>query len=389
MFYYENIIHEFSLKYFSSYEVLNWRKIYLENMDILIINAINKNNINQYGEKDIEKINEILNAKNFIIINKIFSILFHNDELFNNFFNILMKSIENYLMKDITNEFDFYNKIEIIYNIEKELLNMNNINFFFIDKRIDIKTIYHKLIFDIFCKDKNNSVNEIIIKAFDFIIKKTDNENEIKKYSNILFKYIDIITDYENFESLYIHSIINRSIEDVYDYIKEKKFIDDITAFSSQLAHYSYILQTLINNIKIKNIKNISITVIPSHCYYLYNLSCKPKICQKLLTNFHNIVVNELKLSENIKPIFQQGSIIFCINSKNLPGFHRIWIKSDILQFSILKYIGINNGKKFDNIKNEINLSDDLGRFILNEMMQYNLIIYNETEDSYCLNKNF
>ena len=59
------------------------------------------------------------------------------------------------------------------------------------------------------------------------------------------------------------------------------------------------------------------------------------------------------------------------------------------MQFSILKYIGINNGKKFDNIKNEINLSDDLGRFILNEMMQYNLIIYNETDDSYCLNKNF
>ena len=175
----------------------------------------------------------------------------------------------------------------------------------------------------------------------------------------------------------------------MYDYIKEKKFIDDITAFSSQISHYSYRLQTLINNIKRKNIKNISIIVIPSHCYYLYNLSCKPKICPKLLTNFHNIVVNELKLSENIKPIFQQGSIIFCINSKNLPNFQKVWIKSDILQFSILKYIGINNGKKFDNIKNEINLSDDLGRFILNEMMQYNLIIYNETDDSYCLNKNF
>ena len=42
-----------------------------------------------------------------------------------------MKSIEKYLMKEITKENDFYNKIEIIYNIEKELLNMNNINFFF------------------------------------------------------------------------------------------------------------------------------------------------------------------------------------------------------------------------------------------------------------------
>ena len=49
---------------------------------------------------------------------------------------------------------------------------------------------------------------------------------------------IDIIPDYENFESLYIHSIINRSIEDVYDYIKEKQFIDDITAFSTQISHY-------------------------------------------------------------------------------------------------------------------------------------------------------
>ena len=215
LFYYENIIHEISIKYFPSYNALNWRKNYLENLDTCIINTINKNNINNFNEKDIDKINEVLISKNYISINKIFSILFHNNELFNNFFNILMKSIEKYLMNEIVKENDFYNKIEIIYNIEKELLNINNNNFFFIDKKIDVKTIYHKLIFDIFCKDKNNSVNEIMVNAFDSIIRKTDNENELKKKSNILFKYIDIIPNYENFESLYIHSIINRSIEDI------------------------------------------------------------------------------------------------------------------------------------------------------------------------------
>ena len=93
--------------------------------------------------------------------------------------------------------------------------------------------------------------------------------------------------------------------------MKEKQFIDDITAFSTQISHYSYRLQTLINNIKRKNINNISITIIPSHCYYLYNLSCKPNICQKLLDQFKSVVTNDLKLSENIKPIFQQGSIFF------------------------------------------------------------------------------
>ena len=171
--------------------------------------------------------------------------------------------------------------------------------------------------------------------------------------------------------------------------MKEKQFIDDITAFSTQISHYSYRLQTLINNIKRKNINNISITIIPSHCYYLYNLSCKPNICPKLLDKFKNIVINDLKLSENIKPIFQQGSIIFSINSPKLNNFQNISIKSDILQFSILKYIGIEKSKKFEDIKNEINLSDDLGRFILNEMMQYKLILYNEEDDTYGLNKNF
>ena len=232
-------------------------------------------------------------------------------------------------------------------------------------------------------------MNEILVKSFNSIIRKTDTENEIKIKTNILFKYIDIIPDYENFESLYIHSIIDRSMDDVYDYIKEKQFIDDIIAFSTSISHYSYRLQTLINNIKRKNINNISITIIPSHCYYLYNLYCKPNIDSSLLNDFKNVIIKDLKLSENIKPIFQQGSIIFSINSAKLINFKNIYIKSDILQYTILKYIGIEKGKMFEEIKSEINLSDELGRFILNEMMKYKLIIYNDINDSYSLNKDF
>ena len=232
-------------------------------------------------------------------------------------------------------------------------------------------------------------MNEIIVKSFNSIIRNTDYENVIKFKSNILFKYIDIIPDYENFESLYVHSIIERSIDDVYDYIKEKQFIDDIIAFSTSISNYSYKLQTLINNIKRKNSKNISITIIPSHCYYLYNLNCKPNINQELLNEFNNTITKELNLSENIKPIFQQGSIIFTINHPKLINFQNINIKSDILQYTILKYIGINKGKKFEEIKNEINLTDELGRFILNEMIKFNLISYNDSEDNYYFNKNF
>ena len=175
----------------------------------------------------------------------------------------------------------------------------------------------------------------------------------------------------------------------MYDYIKEKQFIDDIIAFSTQISHYSYRLQTLINNIKRKNIHNLSITIIPSHCYYVYNLYCKPNICPKLLQYFKNVIVKELKLTENISPIFQQGFVVFSIESQKIPNFKNISLKSDILQYTILKYIGINEGKKFDEIKNKINLSDDLGRFILNEMIQYNLICYNDNDDIYKLNKNF
>ena len=389
LFAYENIIHEISIKYFSLYDELNWRNKYLEILCNLLNESIAKNNKSNFNDNDINKIYEILQNRNYIILNKIQSLLFFNEKLFQNFFNALIKSIEKYLTIAFEKEEDYYNKIEIIYNIEKELLNTNNINFFYNDKKIDIKEIYHKLIFDIFCKDKNNSVNEILVKSFDSIIRKTDNENEIKLKSNILFKYIDIIPDYENFESLYIHSIINRSIDDVYDYIKEKQFIDDIIAFSSSISHYSYRLQTLINNIKRKNINNISITIIPSHCYYLYNLYSKPNLSPELLKEFNNIIINDLKLSENIKPIFQQGSIVFNINSPKLTNFQNIYIKSDILQFSLLKYIGIEKGKKFEEIKTDINLSEELGRFILNEMIKYKLIIYDEINDSYSLNKNF
>ena len=387
--YYENLVHEISIKYFYSYDDLNWRKKYLEILCNIFDECAIKNNKSEFYDNDINKMYEIIQNKNFIILNKIQSLLYFHDKLFQNYFNALIKSIEKYLTIEIEKQEDYFNKIEIIYNIEKELLNINNINFFYNDKNIDIKTIYHKLIFDIFCKDKNNSINEILVKSFDSIIRKTDNENEIKLKTNILFKYIDIIPDYENFESLYIHSIINRSIDDVYDYIKEKQFIDDIIAFSTSISHYSYRLQTLINNIKRKNLNNISITILPSHCYYMYNLYCKPSLCPDLLSKFKNIVVNELKLSENINPIFQQGSITFSIDSKKLTNFQNIYIKSDILQYTILKYIGIGKGKKFENTKTEINLSEELGRFILNEMMKHKLILYDDTNDIYSLNQNF
>ena len=387
--YYENLVHEISIKYFYSYDDLNWRKKYLEILCNIFDKCAIKNNKSEFCDNDINKMYEIIQNKNFIILNKIQSLLYFHDKLFQNYFNALIKSIEKYLTIEIEKQEDYFNKIEIIYNIEKELLNINNINFFYNDKNIDIKTIYHKLIFDIFCKDKNNSINEILVKSFDSIIRKTDNENEIKLKTNILFKYIDIIPDYENFESLYIHSIINRSIDDVYDYIKEKQFIDDIIAFSTSISHYSYRLQTLINNIKRKNLNNISITILPSHCYYMYNLYCKPSLCPDLLSKFKNIVVNELKLSENINPIFQQGSITFSIDSKKLTNFQNIYIKSDILQYTILKYIGIGKGKKFENIKTEINLSEELGRFILNEMIKHKLILYDDANDIYSLNQNF
>jgi hypothetical protein len=121
----------------------------------------------------------------------------------------------------------------------------------------------------------------------------------------------------------------------------------------------------------------------------MYNLYCKPSLCPDLLSKFKNIVVNELKLSENINPIFQQGSITFSIDSKKLTNFQNIYIKSDILQYTILKYIGIEKGKKFENIKTEINLSEELGRFILNEMMKHKLILYDDANDIYSLNQNF
>ena len=107
IFCYDNIIHEISIKYFSLYDELNWRKKYLQTLCDLLLNNLVKNKKSEFKDDDIKKICEIIKAKNFIILNKIQSLLFYNENLFNNYFDILIKSIEKYLTDEIEKEDDY------------------------------------------------------------------------------------------------------------------------------------------------------------------------------------------------------------------------------------------------------------------------------------------
>ena len=228
-------------------------------------------------------------------------------------------------------------------NIEEYFFNIHNRNFFFNDiKEIpNIIEEFHKIVYDILTKENGANIYESFVKALDIVIRQ-DNDND--SLESIIFSYFDIIPQYETFEWIYIHSIINRGVDECFDYIKEKKIIEKIEECSRDKCAYSYRLQTLINNIKISRNEKMNVIVLPFHSYHLFNQNCKPNINKQLMDKFQKFI-DESKFPKNSHLIYQQGFIEFTSRKKVLKD---ITIKSDVIQYTILTYIGEKKTKFID-----------------------------------------
>ena len=90
----------------------------------------------------------------------------------------------------------------------------------------------------------------------------------------------------------------------------------------------------------------MSLIVLPFHSYHLFNQSYKPKIDKYLMSLFKDFIKSS-KFPENSHLIYQQGFIEFFSKTKVL---QHINIKSDIIQFTILNFIGLKK-RKFSEIK--------------------------------------
>ena len=412
--FYDNIIQKIFLFYFKEISYVNKEKIFL---DKLISNLVSlsivkdRNKEKENLSKEIEIMSNLFIEKKQLIILKLLSLLNNDINLKNYFINIILSGIEKYLLSSLKTQQNSIDKFVILKEIENTFFNEVNIEFFFKDyknsneinqeENIIIHNIfhfpsiikkYHNIIFDVLSKQAQKTLNEIFVQGFDEIMRDS-NSNLNEQKTDILFSYFDIIPEYEGFEWLYIHSLINRCVDEVFDYMKEKSFIQQVDIYSREKSSYSYRLQTLINNIKVKiqrkdknNDFDMHLTLLPFHCYHLFNLKCKPIINVKLQKIFNNFII-ENKYPQNSSLIFQQGYIEFTINDKYKKDYLKgICIRSDNIQYSILSFIGINK-KNFEEIKNQINLSDDLGRYLLNEMVKKNILEYEENKDSFTLSK--
>ena len=89
---------------------------------------------------------------------------------------------------------------------------------------------------------------------------------------------------------VFIHRLVNRAIDGVFDYMKEKVLVEKLEKLSKTKGAYSYRLQTVINNIKMNRSDNINLIVLPYHTYHLHNNNCKPNYSKYLLQTFKRVV---------------------------------------------------------------------------------------------------
>ena len=408
--FYDNIIHKIFFYYFKDISLVNKEITFIDKLiyNLSFLNIIKERNKEKGNEeKEIELISNLFLEKKQLTILKILSLLNNDINLKNYFINIILKGIEKYLLSTLKKEQNSLDKFRLLKEIEKTFFNEINIEFFFKDFNSEKKNIeeefqyhniftfptiikkYHNIIYDVLSKQAQKTLNEIFVQGFDEIMRDS-NSNLNEEKTDMLFSYFDIIPEYEGFEWLYIHSLINRCVDEVFDYMKEKSFIQQVDIYSKEKSSYSYRLQTLINNIKVKRFTNnnfdLHLTLLPFHCYHLFNLKCKPTINANLIKIFNKFIIDN-KYPDNSSLIFQQGYIEFVIKDKYKNNYLKgIVIRGDNIQYSILSFMGIKK-KSFEEIKNNINLSDDLGRYLLNEMVKKNLIEYEENKDSYILSK--
>ena len=367
------------MSYCKDYLLISKETLFINSIINEITKLISFNNTIQ--KDDISLLVFLLSNSKTLSILQMMSIFLLNKPIFCYFIHVLLKAIPEYLCSSLQNSSNSLDKFLKMKNIEEYFFNIHNRNFFFNDiKEIpNIIEEFHKIVYDILTKENGANIYESFVKALDIVIRQ-DNDND--SLESIIFSYFDIIPQYETFEWIYIHSIINRGVDECFDYIKEKKIIEKIEECSRDKCAYSYRLQTLINNIKISRNEKMNVIVLPFHSYHLFNQNCKPNINKQLMDKFQKFI-DESKFPKNSHLIYQQGFIEFTSRKKVLKD---ITIKSDVIQYTILTYIGEKKAKFID-IKNEINLNDEMLRFLLSEMEKQKIVSCDENGDVYWLNE--
>lgn len=338
------------------------------------------------NENDTQFISTILSLgkPGYTSIMKMFSLCSLSPELITSLLNILLLSLPTYLHTESQQCETNFHKFLLFKSIENTFFNISNQKFYFQYTNIpNIIEQYHKIILETLTKTSQSNLNKAFISAIDDYFRLPSPSNTYSLNDTVL-SYFDILPHYESFEWMFIHSLVNRAIDGVFDYMKEKALVEDLEKLSKTKGAYSYRLQTVINNIKMNRSDNINLIVLPYHTYHLYNNNCKPNYNKYLLQIFKHVVMKN-KYPENSTLIFQQGYIEY--ESKHSKLLKGISIISDIIQFSVLAFIG-DDRKKFSEIKNEIAIADDLLRFILQEMIKVKIIEFDDGKDVYWINSN-
>jgi hypothetical protein len=363
---YEKIRFMYNIFFKDNYfSYVNKNKIFFSNIFKSLNSCENLKVMNP--EKSIEEIFHLLKKKEYHIILKIIQILRFDEEYFEKFIFYLLQAFKIFYKEIYSNyEKQKFSLIFISYIKEFEdfLFNEKNLKFFSLD---DYYQNFKKIISEVLntkgCKSK------IFSEFFDEVLK---NLSETKNLLEILFSYLDILEDYEKFEEFYTFQIINRSILEKLDKEKETEIINKIIQRGKDKFTHSFKLQTVINNIKIIKNSQINLCGIPSHCYHIFNLGCKPVIKNKnLLEIFENAKIKG-KFPTNSRLITQQGDVEF-----NFKKNKKFTIRTNILQFEILSFIG-NKIKSDEEIINYLEINADLFEYLSENLIKINLLISKE-----------
>lgn len=385
--YYDNVLFKIYKDFFENIMITSKAEIFNEK----IVECLIKSTSFKFNEQqkdynlEIEQLISLLSKHHENIILQILSIISTNKDLLNYYTMSLIKTLLVFLSNEVHQTPNALEKFRLIKKAENIFFNSENNNFFFKNSlSFNYSDEFTKIVYDILCKDTTN-INVHFIKAFDDIMRNEDKKSEIDKKSKLVFSYFNVIPQYETFEWMYIHSVINRAVDENFDFIKEKQMIEQIEIYSKEKYAYSYKMQTLISNIKMSRNDKVSLIVFPFHSYHLFNSTVKPNYNINLIKMFKDCL-KVCKFPENSQLIFQQGYVEFYSKRKNFLSSY--FIKGDILQYSILTLI---NDKKvpFDTIKKEIGIKEEIIRFLLGEMVNSGIVIFDDENDIYSINGSY
>jgi hypothetical protein len=265
-------------------------------------------------------------------------------------------------------QFEIFNSL--LLKAVKQILKLKNSEIFS-DLKLLIYFYFSDLFVNKYLKSSNYKaelkpiLNEIILfksKTFSLAIHKAIQLQNNTKL-NFIYEYLDILDDMPSFENYYTELLLERALGNSFNKEYEKEIIEKILAMLRDKLMHSYKLQTTINSIKIVNKSLMNIVGIPTHCYHLINIGCKPILDLSMLNLFEDNKINSLPTNSVLTP--QQGFVHF--------KYKKNEFIVNPLQYSLI--LNIKNG--FDTIKlieKEFNYTESLVNFLLENLLKSGLI---------------